>query len=63
MTINRLLTLKGVTESAAIKRSQIYLLISRGKFPKPVKIGRASRWLESEVQQWISDQIAARGAQ
>ena len=26
-----------------------YKLIQEGKFPKPIKMGRSSRWLESEV--------------
>lgn len=42
---------------SGFKSSFIYQLIKEGKFPKPVKIGAASRWRESEVQQWIHDQI------
>lgn len=30
-------------------------------FPKPVKAGRATRFLESEVQAWIAARLAARG--
>jgi hypothetical protein len=39
-------------------------LVTRHGFPKPVKIGRASRWLRSEVLAWISAQAAnSRAAQ
>ncbi|QIP57515.1 AlpA family phage regulatory protein [Hafnia alvei] len=36
-----------------------YKLISQGKFPKPIKLGRSSRWLKSEVQAWLEVQIRA----
>ncbi|MEY0536468.1 helix-turn-helix transcriptional regulator, partial [Providencia rettgeri] len=26
-------------------------------FPKPIKLGRSSRWLKSEVEQWLSARI------
>ena len=28
-------------------------LINCGKFPAPVKVGRASLWLASDINQWI----------
>lgn len=31
----------------------IYHLINCGKFPAPVKVGRASLWLASDINQWI----------
>lgn len=53
----RLLPLPEVESRSGFKSSFIYQLIKVGKFPKPVKIGAASRWRESEVQQWIHNQI------
>lgn len=44
----------------AMGRSRIYALINEGKFPRPLKIGRSSRWLKSEIDMWISEQVAAR---
>ncbi|WP_157942704.1 helix-turn-helix transcriptional regulator, partial [Escherichia coli] len=26
--------------------------ISEGHFPKPIKLGRSSRWYKREVEQW-----------
>jgi len=41
-------------------RSQIHLLISQGKFPAPCKLGaRASAWLESSIDLWISERVSA----
>ena len=34
-----------------------YKLIQEGKFPKPIKLGRSSRWLESEVIMWFKEKI------
>jgi len=41
-------------------RSRIYALIDEGKFPPPIKIGRSSRWLKSEIDSWITEQASAR---
>lgn len=41
-------------------RSRIYALIDEGDFPPPIKIGRSSRWLKSEIDSWIAAQAAAR---
>lgn len=34
-----------------------YKLISEGRFPKPIKLGRSSRWLKSEVETWMQQRI------
>ncbi|CNI17886.1 helix-turn-helix transcriptional regulator [Yersinia ruckeri] len=34
-----------------------YKLISEGQFPKPIKLGRSSRWLTSEVEAWVQQRI------
>ncbi|MDM2908771.1 AlpA family phage regulatory protein [Citrobacter sp. Cpo012] len=39
-----------------------YRLISENAFPAPIKLGRSSRWLKSEVEKWMLDRIqASRG--
>lgn len=52
--------LPAVTNSVAICRSQLYLLIQRGEFPEPIKLGRSSRWLASEVHAWVHQKAATR---
>lgn len=61
----RLIRLPGVTGQTGLARSSIYDGIRAGTFPKPVPLcGRNVAWVESEIQQWIADRIAAsRGAQ
>lgn len=55
--LERLITINEVEFITGFKSSYIYAKIKEGEFPQPVKIGNASRWRESEVQQWIQDQI------
>lgn len=35
----------------------IYKLIKDGAFPRPIKLGRSSRWLKSEVESWLQERI------
>ena len=38
-------------------------LIGDGLFPRPIKLGRSSRWRRSEVEAWMQQRIAdSRGA-
>ena len=55
---SRLIRLPEVQALCGLARSTIYRDIRNDKFPKPVKLGRLSVWLEHEVQQWIEDRIA-----
>lgn len=41
-------------------KSTLYLRISAGKFPKPVHLGSSVRWVESEIDSWIQDQMEQR---
>lgn len=56
----RLLSLDQVMDRVALKRTSIYQLIKCKAFPYPVKIQRASRWVESEVSDWIRAQMSKR---
>jgi predicted DNA-binding transcriptional regulator AlpA len=49
---------------AGISRSQAYELMAAQPpgFPRPVKIGRASRFVSAEVDSWIDGRIEARDA-
>ena len=60
-----LLRLSDVLRFVGLEKSHIYNLISEGNFPRPVKIGRASRWPEREIEAWVSARVAERdeGAQ
>jgi prophage regulatory protein len=54
---------KEVEQLTALSRSRIYDLMSRGEFPKPVRLGVMSvAWPSNEIQQWIDARIAERVA-
>ena len=43
------------------RRSNIYLLMSKGQFPQSVRLGpKAVAWLESEVDEWMQGRIEQR---
>jgi prophage regulatory protein len=60
MDIDPLDKLPTVTIISGISKPYIYLLMSRNEFPHPVKAGRASMWLRSEVLAWVAARIAER---
>ena len=55
----RFLRLPEVLERTGLSRSTIYVRLEQGLFPRPVSLGgRAVGWIESEVDEWISERIA-----
>jgi prophage regulatory protein len=60
---DQLIRLQQVETLSGAKRSQVYALMARGKFPKPTKLGAASRWSLREVERWVADKLAERNAQ
>lgn len=59
---DRLLTFDQLSEKVGLKRTAIYAAINAGVFPAPVKIGKLSRWVEAEVDAWISSLKTQRAA-
>lgn len=54
---NKMVDMKFITEFTGLTDKWFYKLISEGQFPKPVKLGRSSRWLQSEVEHWVQKRI------
>lgn len=52
-----LIDMKFITQFTGLTDKWFYKLIQEGKFPKPIKLGRSSRWFKSEVEQWLNEQI------
>lgn len=54
-----ILRLPQVKIKVGLSRSSIYSAIAEKRFPQPVRLGvRAVGWLESEVDDWVNNQIA-----
>ena len=57
-TRSRLIRLPEVLDRVSLSRTSIYARVNDGPFPKPIKLGpRAVAWLESAVEEWISDRV------
>lgn len=50
--------MKFITQLTGLTDKWFYKLIQDGIFPKPIKLGRSSRWLQSEVEAWLQQRIA-----
>ncbi|RLM03900.1 dipicolinate synthase [Gibbsiella quercinecans] len=55
-----LIRLPAVQRRTGFSKAWIYRLMSQGRFPKSVKTGvRSIAFIESEIDEWISQRIAA----
>ncbi|HIE3983678.1 AlpA family transcriptional regulator [Serratia marcescens] len=53
-----------ITTYTGMTDKWFYKLIQEGTFPKPIKLGRSSRWYKSEVEHWMRQRVVdSRGAQ
>ena len=53
--LQRLLRMRQLESYVGLKKTQIYHQISKGDFPRPVRISRrASAWIECEIVSWLS---------
>lgn len=55
----RMLTMVQVKEKVGLGRTKIHEMMACGDFPQSVQIGggRAMRFIESEIEHWLLDQI------
>ena len=49
--------MKFITRLTGLSDKWFYKLIQEGVFPKPIKMGRASRWLNSDLEEWLQAKI------
>ncbi|HCA6390267.1 TPA: AlpA family transcriptional regulator [Klebsiella pneumoniae] len=54
---NKFVDMAFITQLTGLTDKWFYKLIKDGEFPKPIKLGRSSRWLESEVEAWLQERI------
>ncbi|MGJ7725769.1 helix-turn-helix transcriptional regulator [Escherichia coli] len=45
--------MKFITQLTGLSDKWFYKLIQDGLFPKPIKLGRTSRWLKSDLEEWL----------
>lgn len=52
-----LVDMEFITTYTGMTDKYFYKLISEERFPRPIKLGRSSRWLKSEVEAWMLQRI------
>lgn len=57
------LKLSEVVEVTRLQPSTIYKFMASEGFPKPAKLGKATRWPVDEVEAWMESRLAARDEQ
>lgn len=55
----KIIRLPKVKEMVGLGTTAIYDKMKKGEFPKQIKLGRLSGWVESEIQAWITQRITA----
>ncbi|EEW1592738.1 AlpA family transcriptional regulator [Escherichia coli] len=55
---DQLVDMAYITQLTGLTDKWFYKLIKDGAFPAPIKLGRSSRWLKSEVEAWLQARIA-----
>ena len=60
---HRFIRRKEVQAKTGLGASSIYAMMKQGKFPKAITLSeRRVAWIESDVDQWISERIASHKA-
>ena len=50
---DQLVDMRFITKLTGLTDKWFYKLIKDGLFPRPIKLGRSSRWKKSEVELWL----------
>jgi prophage regulatory protein len=61
--IKRVLRMSDLVALLGLNQSTIYALIKKGRFPAPFKLldgGRATGWLESDIEEYIKTRSELR---
>lgn len=57
-----LLRLPEVIRRTGLCRARIYTRMQAGTFPSSIKVDTSTMWVESEINAWVHEQIAASRA-
>jgi len=60
MELQKVMRMSAVMVTVGYSKSHLYELISRGEFPRPIKLGaRAAGWLSGDISDWLDSRIKA----
>jgi prophage regulatory protein len=60
---SELIQIKDVMAITTFSRNRVYRLMKEDKFPRNIKVGKASYWKRKEINQWIEDLTPATDEQ
>ncbi|EIZ2110581.1 AlpA family phage regulatory protein [Salmonella enterica] len=55
--LDPLIDMTFITTYTGMTDKWFYKLIQEGLFPKPIKLGRNSRWRKSELEAWMRERV------
>lgn len=58
----KLISIRIVASRLGLSKRGVYRLISRGEFPRPVKVGGATRFYESDLDGYLNRLRAGRNS-
>ena len=50
-----LIRIPQILEVMPVSKSKFWLMVQKGEFPKPIKIGRSSFWTIEQVQAYLQE--------
>lgn len=53
-----LMRIPQILKMMPISKSKFWLMVQKGEFPKPIKIGRSSFWTVEQVQTFIGERMS-----
>jgi prophage regulatory protein len=53
-----LMRIPQILKMMPISKSKFWLMVQKGEFPKPIKIGRSSFWTIEQVQTFIGERMS-----
>lgn len=59
----RLEPITDVMRRVRMQKSKLYLEVAARRFPQPIKVGRGTAFVASEIDAWIASKIAERDSQ
>ena len=54
-----LMRIPQILEIMPVSKSKFWLMVQKGEFPRPTKIGRSSFWTIEQVQTFMRERIGA----
>lgn len=57
---DQLVDMAFITAFCCVSDKWVYRQIQLGHLPGPIKLGRSSRWLKSEIEGWLQNRVNVR---